>query len=392
MHIKNIIPSYLLLISDLFTILCILTEKNTRQNKSIFLLNHRSWGFGHQLLELRYARSLNTKFNKVLITTKVFSNYYLHEKMTDSCIKTCKLNFTFTYDIFSEYLRNNYKSIDIGAGLDELSYDNAIKWKCFNKVNDFSNHKMIYKSFPVKMYNDLPHFFSKSDETNFYNKLNNLGISKNSWYCVLHIRNNEWSSIRDTKLKTFNKSIQYIYDKGGQILLTGEASSFKNEIPTMPKNASSSLKLFALAKQKLMLASSSGPSHTSFIFNVPVIVTNNFYWFGYSWSNKDSSLPRLILNREDNKLINFSQYSILLESDSITFEGIDSNFQIVDNSEDEILAAVKNKLKEIKTNNFEPTTNQNGFRSRFPKNHCIHLLNSKIDDSFYKKYAYLFEN
>lgn len=392
LHIKNILPDYLLIAQDLIVILSILTEKNTRKNQSVFLLNYRSWGFGHQLLELRYARFIKTNFRKVLITTKVFSNDFLHEKMTDSCIKTFRFNFLFTYEIISEYLRKNFKSIDIGAGLDDLSYWKAIEWNCFNRVNNFSNHIKIYKSFPINNYEDLPCFFSKAEESNLFNELSNIGISENSWFCVIHIRKNEWSSLRNTNLKTFNKSIQHIYNEGGQVLLTGEASSFKNEIPTMPKNASSPLKLFALAKQKFMLASSSGPSHTSFIFNVPVIVTNNFYWFGYSWSNKDSSLPRLILNRDDDKLINFSQYSNLLESDCITYERIDSKFEIIDNSEDEILSSVRNKLNEIKINNFEPTINQNGFRSRFPKDHYIHLMNSKIDDSFYQKYKFLLEN
>jgi putative glycosyltransferase (TIGR04372 family) len=177
-------------------------------------------------------------------------------------------------------------------------------------------------------------------------------------------------------------------------LLTGNDLSSRNakELPYLPHNAKSDLRLFALAKQRMMVASCSGPAHASFLFDIPVVTTNNIFWEFFTWSHKDSSLPKMIRSKETGELLNRTQYMELRITDKYSNEGIHSDYESVENTSDEILTAVKNKLEELKTEAYSSKISQKPFRDSFDESFYIHSTFSKIDNSYYKKYQNLFSN
>lgn len=396
-HLKNILPLYFLLLQDLHSLFWLLFSKSSRKDQTTFLINQRNWGFGHQLVELRLARKLAHQIDATILTTKSFSNEFLHQRMTKCCMKTISFNFMFSYDIASAHIEKTRKHIDIGGSPNEIVYNLAVKYGFQYKVSTSAQegYSRIYKSFPKHDFTDLPKFFSISDERILYQKLRNYGIDPNNWYCVLHIRNaGEWSKIRDTNLETYNESIEEIMRQGGQVLLTGNDLSEQNSksFPYLPHDSPADLRLFALAKQRMMVASCSGPAHSSFLFDIPVISTNNIFWEFFTWSLKDSSLPKMIRNKASGKLLNRSQYMELKRTDRYSIEGINDDYESVNNSSNEILTAVKNKLDELDKGNYSTSRSQIPFRDGFDKSDFIHSTFSKIDNSFYEKYKHLLEN
>ena len=396
-HLQNILPLYFLLAQDIFALFRLLFSKSSRKNQTTFLINQRSWGFGHQLLELRYARKVAQKCDSTILATKNFANKFLHQKMTDDCMKTIIFNLDFSYDIASAHIEKLRKHCDVGGSPNEIASSLAVKYEMQYKLSKTSNagYKRIYDSFPKHDFSDLPKFFSISEEKSLYKKLKNCGIDPLSWYCVLHIRNGGgWSQIRDTNLETYHKGIDAIIKQGGQVLLTGNGLSSRNakELPYLPHNAKSDLRLFALAKQRMMGASCRGPAHASFLFDIPVITTNNLFWEFFTWSYKDSSLPKMICNKATGALLNRTQYMELRSTDKYSNEGIHSDYESVENTSIEILTAVKNTLKELRTEDFSSKISQKSFRDSFDESFYIHSTFSKIDNSYYEKYQKYFEN
>ena len=396
-HLQNIFPLYFFLIQDIHSLFWLLFSKSSRKNQTIFLINHRSWGFGHQLLELRYARKIAQSCDATILATSNFANNFLHKKMTLDCMKTVIFNFEFSYDIASAHIEKSREHLDVGGSPNEITYNLAVKYGFQYKLSKYANqgYGRIYNSFPKHDFSDLPTFFNISEEKTLFNKLKNCGIDTDNWYCVLHIRNGGgWSQIRDTNIETYHQSIEEIMKQGGQVLLSGNDLSSRNskELPYLPHNAESDLRLFALAKQRMMVASCSGPAHASFLFDIPVITTNNIFWEFFTWSHKDSSLPKMISNKATGELLNRTQYMELRSTDRYSNEGIHSDYESVENTSDEILTAVKNKLEELKTEDFSSKISQKSFKDSFDESFYIHSTFSKIDNSYYKKYQNLFSN
>lgn len=396
-HLQNILPLYFLLAQDIYALFWLLFSKSSRRNQTTFLTNQRSWGFGHQVLELRYARKVAQKCDATILATRKFANKFLHQKMTLDCIKTVSFNFHFSYDIATAQIEKSKKHIDVGGSPNEMVFNLAVQYKMQYKLAKSANagYKRIYDSFSNHEFLDLPQFFSISEERSLFKKLKNYGIETDNWYCVLHIRNGGgWSSIRDTNLETYHQGIDEIIKQGGQVLLTGNDLSSDNSenLPYLPHNAKSDLRLFALAKQRMMVASCSGPAHASFLFDIPVIITNNQFWEFFTWSHKDSSLPKMIRNKSTGELLNCTQYMELRSTNKYSIEGIHSDYESVENTNDEILTAVKNKLEELKIADYSSKISQKPFRDSFDQSFYIHSTFSKIDNSYYEKYKKIFEN
>ena len=396
-HLRNTTRLYFYLLQDFNALFWLLFSKSSIRKQTTFLINQRSWGFGHQILELRHARKVSQECYATILVRRHFANKFLHQKMTQGCMKTIIFNFVFSYDIASAHIEKSRKHIDVGGSPNEIASSLAVKYEMQYKLSKTANagYKCIYDSFPKHDFSDLPQFFNISEERSLYKKLKNCGIDTDNWYCVLHIRNGGgWSQIRDTNLETYHQGIDEIIKQGGQVLLTGNDLSSKNsqDLPYLPHNAESDIRLFALAKQKMMIASCSGPAHASFLFDIPVVTTNNIFWEFFTWSYKDSSLPKMIRNKATGELLNRTQYIELRSTDRYSNEGTHSDYESVENTSDEILTAVKNKLKELENENFSSKLSQKSFRDSFDESFYIHSTFSKIDNSYYEKYQKIFEN
>jgi putative glycosyltransferase (TIGR04372 family) len=379
---------------DLISLFFVLFGKNSRNPKTVFLINHRNWGFGHQLVELRYARKLSQEYDTVIICTKKFSNAFLHHKIIGDCTKTITFNFQFSYDIACAHLEKSRITKDVGGSLNEIIFQFASNFGLLEKIVEAAHksYKQIYSNFPKQDYSDIPTIFTHKEETLLEKKLTNLGIDPNNWFSVLHLRNTNWSQVRNTNIEDYKQSIEYINEIGGQVLLTGQNLTESFGLPYLKKETNEALSLYILKKQRFLLASCSGPVHASFIFDVPVILTNNLFWEFTTWSEKDSSLPKMIRDKEKKEFLTRTQYLELRKNGAFTVENIDPRYELIDNSPEEILDAVKNKIQEIENDNFVSSISQTKFKNGFNQNYFIHYTKSKIDDSYYKRNRHFLEN
>ena len=174
-HLQNILPLYFLLVQDFYALFRLLFSKSSRKNQTTFLINQRSWGFGHQLLELRYARKIAQSCDTTILATRNFANNFLHKKMTLDCIKTVIFNFEFSYDIANFHIEKSRKHLDVGGSPNDFVCNVAVKYKMQYKLAKSANagYKRIYDSFPNHDFSDLPQFFRISEEKTLFNKLKN---------------------------------------------------------------------------------------------------------------------------------------------------------------------------------------------------------------------------
>ena len=346
------------------------------------------------MVELRYARKLSQEYDTVIICTKNFSNAFLHHKIIGDCTKTITFHFRFSYDIACAHLEKSRITKDVGGSLNEIIFQFASNFGLLEKIVEAAHksYKQIYSNFPKQDYSDIPTIFTHKEETLLEKKLTNLGIDPNNWFSVLHLRNTNWSQVRNTNIEDYKQSIEYINEIGGQVLLTGQNLTESFGLPYLKKETNEALSLYILKKQRFLLASCSGPAHASFIFDVPVILTNNLFWEFTTWSEKDSSLPKMIRDKEKKEFLTRTQYLELRKNGAFTVENIDPRYELIDNSSEEILDAVKNKLEELKTEDFSSKISQDSFKNSFDESFYIHSTFSKIDNSYYEKYQELFEN
>ena len=388
---KNIIKFLLDTNSALYLIfICLM-------GKTIFI-GHRNWGFGHQILELKHANDLielNNIKSKCYILCygfkKNYSNYCFFKRMVGDKIEPIEFKLMIMLDFIYEILLKYYKkSIDIGSGT-ERNYRIALKNNKVYEYEEASREKLAFK-FKIAIENKYQ-LFNSDDIKNYKNQLQSYGVKSTDWYVCLHYRNSPWSRNRNSNALDYRKAIEYIYEIGGNVIAIGEGDIKSLDIPYFQLNKSNQdLMVYLLQNQRLLISNNSGPTCLSFIFNHPVITTNNTVWDLFNWSYKDSHLPKMILDKRNNCLINATTYLDLRKNGSISIGSIASDFEYINNSPDEILMAVKNKIMELESGVYIDSYSQSAWRNKIKNSPSTEYSHSNIDRSYYEKYINIFES
>lgn len=389
--LKNVIK----ISADIFNLYRIFIDTNLKYNKRIYFVGHRNWGFGHQLLELRYSKRFINNKDYMYICVRNYGNKFLHERMTNGKRNTIDFYYLFSYDIACGYIKQKNNFIDIGSSPDEYTYETLNSNNLFFAYTQLTNKRLksIYSKYKENNYKDIPQIFTKKENSEIKKKLINIGLKEEQWFVGLHIRNSSsWSVMRNNNIRIYLNTIDYIRNIGGEVIIMGDNSNIDKNLICLEGNERDDIKLYILKKSRFLICTNSGPSNSGFIFDVPVVMTNNTLWEFFSWSHKDSIMPKMIVDKRKDELINTSTYIKLRQDNKITLEHVDENFHYIDNEPDEILDAVKQKLVEIDNDNYNPKNEQLKFRSFFDQNYYLHETFSKIDDGFYLKYKKIFEN
>lgn len=365
--------------------------------KTVFI-GHRNWGFGHQILEVKHANDLielNNIENKSYILCygfkKNYSNYSLFKRMAGDKIVPIEFKIMLILEIIYEVLLKHYKkSIDIGSGT-ERNYRIALK---NNKVYEYEEASREKLAFKFKIARDNKYqLFSNDENKNYKNKLQAFGIKSTDWYVCFHYRNSPWSKNRNSNALDYRKAIEYIYQIGGKVLAIGDDESKSLGVPYLGLNKSNQdLMVYLLQNQRLLVSNNSGPTCLSFIFNHPVITTNNTVWDLFNWSYKDSHLPKMILDKKNSCLINATTYLDLRRNGFISISSLADGYEYINNSPDEVLVAVKNKIMDIESNSYVNNNSQSAWRDKIRDTPSTAYSHAKIDRSYYEKYINIFEN
>ncbi len=220
-----------------------------------------------------------------------------------------------------------------------------------SKVIHYTHSAVVYIQ---KLWEDQgrPPLIQLSDSHKFNGKeaLKKFGISENSWFVVTHVREAGYKGgekFRDSDIYTYLNAYKEIISKGGFVIRMGDASM--KPLPkieglidyALSKEKSDWLDIYLLSNAKFMLGTSSGPTTVSYVFNVPVVMTNNLPSAATYLSKKDIFMPRL-LRRFDGSFVSIKETMTLPYS----MGNIDSIYknvfkvEVIPNTEDEITEAV----------------------------------------------------
>ncbi len=208
--------------------------------------------------------------------------------------------------------------------------------------------------------------------------LSKIGIKENDWYVTLHVRESKYKgeeSYRDSNINNFQEAINYITSMGGWVIRMGDKSmsSIKIKDEKFFDYANSDFKsdlldVFFCATAKFMIGTSSGLSALSYIFGVPLALTNLLPTATVYLSKRDMFIPRILKSKKNDKLLKFSE----IFSPPINIAMIDGSYRnlleldFVENTSDEIFNLIKEMFENI-SNNKKNLINDE-LQERFHKN------------------------
>ena len=197
--------------------------------------------------------------------------------------------------------------------------------------------------------------------------LEEIGVPKNRWFVVLHVRDHGFLSdphndFRNAHIESYFKAVETIVAHGGSVIRLGHP-----EMPPLPRMdhvvdyAHSPLRsdwmdIYLLGAAKFFLGTTSGPWIVSNLFGVPVAQTNNTPFSERPFSKRDIYISKLHL-RDDGSPIPFDVAMRPPYRNRYVDVG-----PVRDNTENEINDLVIEMLARIEgkeVNNVEDDTRQN---------------------------------
>lgn len=195
------------------------------------------------------------------------SNFYncLSESINNLSCNSTKSNSNY-YSLIQEL---SY----IYSGNNEIEWFDEWSWRVQEAWFNSNNYKTVTNP-------------SDSYIINAKKVLHSLGISDDNWFVVIHLRENNGSSLmnlRDVSSKTYTQSIMSIIEQGGYVFRIG-TSNLHNSLNIASKyyidltqdlNLQSIIDIYILSKCRFFLGTGSGPSSiASQVFHRPLLSTN----------------------------------------------------------------------------------------------------------------------
>lgn len=374
-----------------------------KKNSNPFLIWHRNWGFGHQITELAYARLCLKEIEArgILITCGKTNNQFLQDRMARDSFQTLHFNLYSSYHAVCEKIERdeNVRQINIGfSPIDSIFYY-CVRNNLMRQFYSMQESREKVVRLKISNYgasailNEEP-FFTTEQIAQSMAKLRRMGINKEGWFVCIHIRSTKSSIHRNNSLESHIPCIKYIQGIGGKVIVIGDENELMSNLGVIFINSlypkDEILMMYVLAHQKLFICTNSGPMCISVLFDVPVLMTNNNEWDYPCYRLKDSYLPKLVKDLEKDSLLTASEFVAFRSNGLLHNLNIDSRFEFLENSSDEILVALKNKFNAIDSNNFDAQISQADFKELFGKESTAQFSLASIDTSYFEKYKNLF--
>jgi len=184
-----------------------------------------------------------------------------------------------------------------------------------------------------------------------------MGVPDDAWFVVTHVRSSGFKGTegyRDSDIATYFDAYREVTSRGGWVVRMGDASM--NPLPPMARvvdyavrpDRSDWMDVYLLAAARFMIGTSSGPTAVSYVFGVPVVMTNNLPSAATYFTKQDIFLPRL-MRRQDGTCLNLEE-SMTLPFSMGVIDGTYTNiFKVatVPNTPSEIADAVVEMLEKL---------------------------------------------
>ena len=315
----------------------------------------------------------------------LFANYNVHAYL-DTHIKAMQLGWQPKHRIFAlvgpenvvcnpvmlEYWRAYIDVIDDATAIkllsplrdlltDDLSYVANLNGRAV--FIEHAKHQ-VQKQWEAEKRAPL-HRLSQDDLEFGWEKLQELGIPRGSWFVSLHVRDpgcklgsyqmkDDFDSYRNADIDSYALSIQSIVDQGGYVLRVGDP----NMKPMVARNGvidyahshirSNRMDIFLFTQCKCFVGTASGPIMTSVLFGVPTVMTNFAPMSARPHAGNCIFIPKLLWLKRENRYASFKE---VLSSDLgriFSTPGYEERgIEIIDNSPEELNDVVVEMLDRL---------------------------------------------
>ncbi|WP_428079417.1 TIGR04372 family glycosyltransferase [Candidatus Pelagibacter sp.] len=236
-----------------------------------------------------------------------------------------------------------------------------------------------------------------------FEKYENLELSKklkDNWYVCLHVRDGgykkDFKNIRNSNIENYFETIKYIISLGGYVIRMGDKTSnpinkvFLNECngklvdyPFENYN-DPAFDIFLIFNCKYYIGTSSGILDTAWLFNKPVLTTNNPHWLNVLPLRKtDIGIFKKVYSKSKKKYLKISEW--LDEFNLIRSEDYGSDdWKFEENNSEEIKKAFKEFI-EINSSQFYLSSKvQINFKEKYKKTIKALSKNFKFAENNYE--------
>jgi putative glycosyltransferase (TIGR04372 family) len=342
----------------------------------------KSVGIKKDILEYLYSIQVNNEFKHVPPFMSVgwgvaighigsLGAFVLGQKLN---LFPSNLRYLPVRDQHSSFLVKNFLQDSIGLASSRFGFailENPSSWHLSERLQmvgttkDFISlyemHELVYKNLQA-VRGKVRLSINPDYETWAEAALRKLGLPRDAWFVGLHVREKPANPLdpRTAKLETFYQSISEIEKRGGWIIRfgTGVMTPLPSKRNILDLNIENEdlkrLHLYVIAKSLFLLSTNSGPNTVAWALGTPVLQTNTL------------SIARNILSSSDGSLFLPKKYRFGRGQPCSFSQIIGSNsgyweknlreisalgFELIDNSEEEILEATKDMFHFVEKGN-----------------------------------------
>jgi len=201
--------------------------------------------------------------------------------------------------------------------------------------------------------------------------LSEIGIDSSTWYVCLHVRESGFKNdhgrreYRNSSIYNYIPAIKVITDAGGVVVRMGDSTM--TPLPELPNvidypfssKKSPLLDLYLTKHCRFFLGTDTGPIHIANMFLKDTLITNMYHWmFAYPLRKKCRGIYKHVYSKTHGRYLTFHE---VLSDDwklQSLFGDIDDNYELTENTADDIEIAVSEYLYCHDSNNFSLSQNQ----------------------------------
>ena len=244
-------------------------------------------------------------------------------------------------------------------------YEDLMLWR--TKNNNFEDQypliEKTFKEFSLSKDNG-PFIFSSEQDIEYYSRLHHLGLPKNSWFVVIHVKETpkNSNSRRSATVQNYVKACNFLINQGGWIIQVGFKDSTKlglekNFIDLRGDSVPlTNLHLFVMAKAFLYLGTITGFNVVAGLFKTPSLITNavTLGRNTIAYSPQTRYLPKTVFDLKRKKKLSLNEILSTSEGfgDPTIKDLLTKSISLIENSAEEILEATIEFYNLLRSNNF----------------------------------------
>ena len=201
--------------------------------------------------------------------------------------------------------------------------------------------------------------------------LSEIGIDSSTWYVCLHVRESGFKNdhgrrkYRNSSVHNYIPAIKVITDAGGVVVRIGDPTM--TPLPELPNvidypftsKKSPLLDLYLIKHCRFYLGAASGPDAVAEMFFKDVLITNMAQWLmAYPLRKKARGIFKHIYSKSHGRYLTFHEVLSDDWKQQNIFGNIDDNYELTENTAEDIEMAVSEYLHCHVSNDFSLSQNQ----------------------------------